>query len=98
MPLANLALPLRKDEPLERQNRPEIPILLLEPALVLPQEALKIMEQNPAEDRALRMARAIDSRHIGNADSKNVPEAVRGRSGGRENEPSTHGSTHLPRY
>ena len=31
-------------------DRPEIPILLLEPALVLPQEPLKIMEKHPIED------------------------------------------------
>ena len=40
-------------------------MLLLEPALVFRQEALKIMEQHPVEDRVLRMARAVDSRHIG---------------------------------
>jgi hypothetical protein len=32
------------------------------------------MEQHPVEGRALRMARTIDSRHIGKADSKIVPE------------------------
>jgi hypothetical protein len=31
------------------------------------------MEQHPVEDGPLRMSRAIDSRHIRNADSKNVP-------------------------
>jgi hypothetical protein len=31
------------------------------------------MEQHPIEDRALRMARAVDSRHIGKADSRSVP-------------------------
>jgi hypothetical protein len=31
------------------------------------------MEQHPVEGRALRMARAIDSRHIGKADSRNMP-------------------------
>jgi hypothetical protein len=42
------------------------------------QEALKIKEQNPVEDRALRMAREIDSRHTGNPDSRSVPGKVRG--------------------
>jgi hypothetical protein len=42
-------------------NRTEIPILLLEAPLVIPQEALKIMEQHPVEDRALRMASAIET-------------------------------------
>jgi len=37
------------------------------------------MEQHPVEYRALRMARAIDSRHIGMADSKSVPGAFEGR-------------------
>ena len=54
-------------------DRPEIPILLLEPALVLREEALKIMEQHPVEDRALQMAKVVDSRHSHKADSKSVP-------------------------
>jgi len=52
---------------------PKIPVLVLEAPLVLPQEALKMMEDKPVEDRTLRTAKAIDSRHIGNADSKSVP-------------------------
>jgi hypothetical protein len=72
-------------------DRSEIPIFLLEPALVLRQEALKIMEQHPVENRALRMARAIDSRHIRNADSKSVPGTREGRSGGTRKNLSTIG-------
>jgi hypothetical protein len=78
-------------------DRPKIPVLPLEASLVFGQEPLKMIENHPVEHRALRMARTIDSRHIGNADIKNMPEAVRGRSGGRENEPSTDGYTNVKR-
>jgi len=54
-------------------HRPEMTVLLLEAALVGCQEPIEVMEQDPIEDRALRMARTIDSRHIGRADSKSVP-------------------------
>jgi hypothetical protein len=47
-------------------DRPEMAVLLLETALVRCQE--------PVEDRTLRMARTVDSRHIGRADPKSVPE------------------------
>jgi len=40
------------------------------------------MEQHPIEDRALRMARTVDSRHIGKADSRSVPRLPKGRVGG----------------
>ena len=53
---------------------PEMTVLLLEAALVLCQEPVEVMEQDPIEDRALRMARTVDSRHIGRADSRSVPE------------------------
>lgn len=42
------------------------------------------MKQDTIEDHALRMARAVDSRHIGRADSKSElgipPENKKGRS------------------
>jgi len=36
-------------------DRPEIPLLPLEPALIFGQEPVEMMEQHPVEDRALRM-------------------------------------------
>ena len=54
-------------------GRPEMTVLLLKAALVDCQESIEVMEQHPIEDRALRMARAVDSRHIGKADSRSVP-------------------------
>jgi len=38
-------------------DRPEEAVLSLEAALVLGQEALKMMEQHPVENRALRMSK-----------------------------------------
>jgi hypothetical protein len=52
------------------------PVLPLEPALILGQEPVEMMEQHPVEDGPLRMSRAIDSRHIRNAYSINVPGPV----------------------
>jgi hypothetical protein len=73
----------RGDDPRDELfARTEKAIFLLVPAFVLPQEALKIMEQHPVEDRALRMASTIDARHIGRADSKSVPETYRRRPPG----------------
>ena len=54
-------------------DRPKIPILPLETGLILGQELIEMMEEDPVEDGPLRMARAIDSRHIGKADSRNMP-------------------------
>jgi hypothetical protein len=55
-------------------DRPIMTVLLLEAALVGRQEAVEVMEQQAAEHRALQMARAVDSRHIGKADSRSVPK------------------------
>jgi len=74
-------------------DRPEIPVLLLEAALVFGQEPVEVMEQRPVEGRALRMAWAIDSRHIGKAYSKSVPGAPRGRIGSWAENRSTTGYT-----
>jgi hypothetical protein len=43
-------------------DRPEIAVLPLETALILRNEALKMVEQDPVEDGSLRSARTIDSR------------------------------------
>jgi hypothetical protein len=59
-------------------DRPIMTVLLLEAALVGRQEAVEVMEQQAAEHRALQMARAVDSRHIGKADSRSVPRLLIG--------------------
>jgi hypothetical protein len=56
-------------------DRPEIPVFPLEAPLVFDEEQLEMMEQYAVEDRALRMARTVDSRHIGNPPSKSVPKS-----------------------
>lgn len=48
-------------------DRPEITVLPLETTLILRQEPVEMMEEDPVKDRPLRMARAADSRHIGRA-------------------------------
>jgi hypothetical protein len=53
------------------------------------------MEQHPVEDRALRMTRTIDSRHIGKADSRSVPGAPKGRIGSWAKNRSTTGYTQV---
>jgi hypothetical protein len=45
----------------------------LEAPLVLDEKEVEVMEKHPVEDGALRMARTVDSRHIGNPLSKSVP-------------------------
>jgi len=52
---------------------PEKTGLLLKASLIISQEPLEMIEHHPVEDRTLRMARAIDSRHIGKEDSRNAP-------------------------
>ena len=73
------------------RGRPEIPIFPLEPRLVCGDETVEVEEQHPVEDRALRMARAVDSRHSHKADSKSVPGTAEGRSGGTRKNLSTIG-------
>jgi hypothetical protein len=92
--IGRLPAPAIADSPLlfiQGKDRPEIPIFLLEPALVFPQEALKIIDQHPVEDRPFRMARAVDSRHIGRAVSKSMPGTREERSGSTRKNPTTIG-------
>jgi hypothetical protein len=56
-------------------DRPEISIVPLEPALIFRHEPLEIMKKHPIENDAFRMTRAVDSRHIGNEVSRNAPGA-----------------------
>ena len=72
-------------------DRPEKTVRPLEPALILRQEPVEMMEKHPVEDGPLRMSRAIDSRHIENADSRYMPGAPEGRFG-------SYAGAILPRY
>jgi len=54
-------------------NRAEKAVWLLEAALVLRQELVEIMEQDPIKDSPLRMSRTIHSRHSGRMASRNGP-------------------------
>jgi len=76
---------------------PEMTVLLLKTAFVDRQEPVEVMEQHPIEDRALRMARTIDSRHIGGADSRCVPRLPNWRIGSWARNRSTTGYTQLSR-
>jgi hypothetical protein len=62
-------------------DRTEIAVRFLE-TLVFRDEALKMMEKHPVENRAFRMTRAVDSRHIRESRSKMLQgdkkEEVRG--------------------
>jgi hypothetical protein len=58
----------------------EITIVPLEPALVFRDEPFEIMKNHPVEGSTFRMTRAIDSRHIGMKESRNAPEAKKGRT------------------
>lgn len=54
-------------------DRPEITVLPLEATLILGQEAVEVMEQDPIKDGPLGMPRTIDSRHGGRKASRNGP-------------------------
>jgi hypothetical protein len=56
-------------------DRPEIPILPLEPSLILRQKPLEMMEQQTIEDGSLRMTRTVYSRHSGITTSGITPRA-----------------------
>jgi hypothetical protein len=60
-------------------DRPEITVLPLETALILRNEALKMVEQDPVEDGSLRSARTIDSRYIGKDETRIGPGSKAGR-------------------
>jgi hypothetical protein len=77
--------PLRAEQSLVNEkpehfpdDRPEIAVFPLEARLIFDEEPLEVVKQHPVEDGPLRMARTVDSRHIGKADSKSVPGAIRG--------------------
>ena len=65
-----------------RDDGPEIAVLSVEPAFVFLDEALEIMKEYPVENGALRMARAVDSRHKRREESRNRPGREKGRTSG----------------
>ena len=66
------------------EDRSEIAICLLETFLIFRDEALKIIEKHPIENRALRMTRTIDARHIQDKRSRNGPGKNKGRFPGAD--------------
>jgi len=58
-------------------DRTEIAVRLLEAALILRQEVIEVVEQNPVEDGPLRMTRTIGCRHGGRMASRNGPDRTK---------------------
>jgi len=75
-------------------DRPEITIVPLEPALVFRDEPLEMMKKHPVENGAFRMARAVDSRHIGDEVSRNAPGTGQGKNPGTT---TRNGTRHAPK-
>jgi hypothetical protein len=75
-------------------DRPEITIVPLEPALVFGDEPLEMMEKHSVENGAFRMTRAVDSRHIGNEVSRNAPGTGKGKNPGTT---TRNGKKHAPK-
>jgi len=75
-------------------DRPEITIVPLEPALVFGGEPLEMMEKHPVENGAFRMTRTVDSRHIGNEVSRNAPGTGKGKNPGTT---TRNGTRHAPK-
>jgi hypothetical protein len=55
------------------QSTAALSVLALESALILGEELVEGMEQDPIEDGLLGLTRAEDSRHIGKEGAKNGP-------------------------
>jgi len=54
-------------------DRPEEAVFPFKTPLIFRDEPLEMMKKHPVENGAFRMARAVDSRHIGNEVSRNAP-------------------------
>jgi len=67
-------------------DRPEVAVLPLETVLVLGEKPVEMMEEHPIENRAFRMSRTVDFRHIREKRSRNAPrknkERIPGIDGG----------------
>jgi hypothetical protein len=57
-------------------DRPEISVVPLEPALIFRDEPLEMMKKHPVENGPFRISRTIDSCHSKDKDSGNTPEEV----------------------
>ena len=57
-------------------DRPEISVVPLEPALIFRDEPLEMMKKHPVENGPFRMSRTIDSCHSKDKDLGNTPEEV----------------------
>ena len=63
-------------------DRPEEAVFPLKTPLLFRDEPLEMMKKHPVENGAFRMARAVDSRHIGNEASRNAPGTGQGKNPG----------------
>jgi len=61
-------------------DRPEEAVFPLKTPLIFRDEPLEMMEKHPVENGAFRMARAVDSRHIGNEVSRTGPGTGKGKN------------------
>jgi len=75
-------------------DRPEITIVPLESALVFRDEPLEMMEKHLVENGTFRMTRTVDSRHIGNEESRNAPGTRKGKNPGAT---TRNGRKHTPK-
>jgi len=63
-------------------DRPEEAVFPLKTPLIFRDEPLEMMKKHPVENGPFRMARAVDSRHIGNEVSRNGPGTGKGKNPG----------------
>ncbi len=75
-------------------DRPEEAVFPLKTPLIFGDEPLEMMEKHPVENGAFRMARAVDSRHIGNEVSRNGPGTGQGKNPGTT---TRNGAGHAPK-
>jgi len=68
--------------PQSKDDRPEISVVPLEPALIFRHEPLERMKKHPVENSPFRMTRTVDSRHFENEESKNAPGKGKGKNPG----------------
>jgi hypothetical protein len=75
-------------------DRSEIPVVPLEPALIFRDEPLELMENHPVENGPFRMTRTVDSRHTGNEVSRNTPGRRKAKNPGTA---TRNGTRHAPK-
>jgi hypothetical protein len=63
-------------------DQPEISIVPLQPTLIFRDEPFEMIKKYAVENGAFRMTRTINSRHIGNEESRFAPRWESGRNPG----------------